>query len=75
MLVAAISNGTAGSKDAAAERATAAVDSEQAEAILFLATYYKKMGSYGTAEFFCNRYASQCRHSKWFLSCPLNKLH
>ena len=32
-----------------------AVDSEQAEAIIYLATYYKNLGSFSTAEVFCNR--------------------
>jgi hypothetical protein len=48
-----------GRKVDTAEHAFPAVDAEQAEAILYLATYFKKMGSFQTAEFFCNR-SVQC---------------
>ena len=46
------------------------MDSEQAEAILYLATYYKKIGSFGTAEFFCNRLGPpSCSRYLFFISC------
>ena len=36
-------------------------DSEQAEALLFLAVYHRSVGSLDLAQTFCSRYDTHCR--------------